>query len=399
MKSASLFHAACLCALIGTSAMGVEVDTGNRIFDLYFFANGEQGQFYDDNYSNYNSAYQDYDATDYSTYSANHWTDDLKKAAAQGVSTWTNAILNNVTENYGRKLRIGFFLDDASGPGSKMGSANAYASYTQVYTNGEHSGYTYNTYTTVEWVLKCNNPTTYGKFGYSATTVVYTTKSSSATSIDVAIYLNPYQTLYDSYWVPVGTQARSAEEIQMLVTHELGHAMGFQSDLYSPAVTETGEASTRLSGDMSMWDSRLTVDGKQVATYTGNIYQNEVTSAYESLDALAKVAWAKKNDVNNRLNLEADGVKIGLFMTEEAALGNAMEHLFNPEDYTIEGGVISDINDVMATGGTNSLTFSENDLLAIEMLGYDVNWAVIPEPATTTMFIFGLGALAFRRRR
>ncbi len=379
--------------------MAVELDSSNRVFDIYYFANGEQGQFYADGYNNYHSAYQDYDASDVSTYTANHWNDDLKKAVAQGVSTWTNAILNSVSEDYGRKLRIGVFLDDSSGSDSKMGGANAYASFAQVYTNGEYSNYTYNSYTAVEWVLKCNNPTTYGKFGYEATQILYTTTATGKTSIDVAIYINPNQIIYDSTGFPTGTQTRDADSIQMLVTHELGHAMGFQSDLYSPGVTADGTATTQLSGDMSMWDTLLTVNGATVAEYTGNKYQNDVTSSYETLAELAEVAWANKDSVDNRLNLEKDGEKVGLYMTEEAALGNAMEHLFNPEDYTIEGDVISDINDVMATGGTNSLVFSENDLLALEMLGYDVNWAVIPEPSTTTVFIFGLGALAFRRRR
>ncbi len=291
------------------------------------------------------------------------------------------------------------FRGQHNGPGSKMAGANAYASFAQVYTNGEYSDYTYNSYTAVEWVLKCNNPTSYGKLGYEATQVLYTTGSSGKTSIDVAIYLNPYQTIYDTTGFPIGTQSRNADSIQMLVTHELGHAMGFQSDLYSPDVTADGDATTRLSGDMSMWDTLLTVNGTQVATYTGDRYLNEVTSSYETLADLAEVAWANKDDIANRLNLEKDGEKIGLYMTEEAALGNAMEHLYNPEDYTIVGDIVSDINDVMSIGGTNSLTFSENDLLAIEMLGYDVNWAVIPEPSTTAVFIFGLGVMTFRRRR
>ncbi len=388
-----------MCAIFGSSALAVELDDSNRIFDIYYFGNGEQGQFYADGYNNYHSAYQDYNASDISTYNANHWNDDLKKAVAEGVSTWTNAILNSVTVDYGRKLRIGVFLDDSSGPDSKMAGANAYASFAQVYTNGEYSNYTYNSYTAVEWVLKCNNPTTYGKIGYEATQILYTTEAANKTSIDVAVYINPYQIIYDGSGFPTGTQARDTESIQMLVTHELGHALGFQSDLYSPGVTADGEATTQLSGDMSMWDTLLTVNGTQVATYTGDRYQNEVSSTFETLAELAEVAWANKDNIDNRLNLEQDGEKIGLYMTEDAALGNSMEHLFNPEDYTIEGDVISDINDVMATGGTNSMTLSYNDLLALEMLGYEVNWAVIPEPSTTAVFIFGLGAMAFRRRR
>ncbi len=116
MKRYSLFRIACGClvSFSGTSALAVEVNTDNRIFDIYYFGNGEQGQFYSDVYYNYHSAYKDYDASDISTYNANHWNDDLKKAVEQGVSTWTNAILNSVTEDYGRKLRIGVFLDDGN---------------------------------------------------------------------------------------------------------------------------------------------------------------------------------------------------------------------------------------------------------------------------------------------
>ncbi|MBR5522569.1 MAG: hypothetical protein IKV82_03785 [Akkermansia sp.] len=73
---------------VGTFVSALEVDTrSNEVFDLYYFANGEVGQFGTYDYITANQTTGQ--VQDSATY---YWNDALKQAMVNAVSTWTNAI-------------------------------------------------------------------------------------------------------------------------------------------------------------------------------------------------------------------------------------------------------------------------------------------------------------------
>ena len=76
------------------------------------------------------------------------------------------------------------------------------------------------------------------------------------------------------------------------------------------------------------------------------------------------------------------------------------------EGDTLEHLAYGDGTNVFGPGGRENGTFSENDLRALEMLGWSVNYAgsaiptaLIPEPTTGVLTLLGLAGLALRRRR
>ena len=93
-------------------------------------------------------------------------------------------------------------------------------------------------------------------------------------------------------------------------------------------------------------------------------------------------------DPERRLSLENEDYKLGLHISAILLEGDTMEHLLS-----------EDVTNVLGPGGTSVSTFSEHDLQALEMLGWEINWATVPEPSTATLSLMALTALAMRRRR
>ena len=108
-----------ICMAAPVSA--VEVDTtGNAVFDLYFFGNGETGMFGTPTGNEARDSAKETSGT-VADSSAYYWNDELKQAMLNAVNTWTTAISTPYdTTNHSRKLRIGFFLDDATTIGGVM---------------------------------------------------------------------------------------------------------------------------------------------------------------------------------------------------------------------------------------------------------------------------------------
>lgn len=362
-------------------------DTANDVFDLYYFSSGEVG-----NLGMYNEAvgYLQEDSPYY-------WTEELQQAMVNAVNTWTSTIANTYDEEkHGRKLRIGFFLDD--GTGALMETTMAgYASYMGVssFYQPEY-GTLANYYSVVEWAWRDNNITSGymplpGAADYHWETELLPTGTSN---IDIAIVLNPVVTSWSGG--EIVQVARSAEEMQNVATHEIGHGMGMDSKLYWQ--TSNG---TAYYGDVTTWDSLLTLNGEHIVTDTFDAYGNKVL-LYDSLEELQAAAWevpagADYNDGNSytgeeiqydparRLSLNGE---IGVHVSALMLGGDTMEHL------SYDDGL-----NVLGPGGRENGSFSENDLRALELVGWSIRRDMIPEPSTSALFALGISAFALRYRR
>ena len=400
--SSMIRHAGAWIICAGATVSALEIDnTGNDVFDLYFFGNGEAGLFGTLTGVTWSDELRQTKGTvrDSSTY---YWNQELKQAMLHAVNTWTTAISTPYdTEKHARKLRIGFFLDDASTPGGVMQTSMAgYAGTQTVTTNFEPEyGTGVNIYSVAEWAWRDNRETAH----YSPDWVMdgayweENILAAEVNSIDIAIVLNPLIT--HSGWDAQGQYyyfqtARSVEELQNVATHEIGHGMGMDSQLY----TQSGNGVTTLSGYVSTWDSLVTLQGENIVT----VQDGEINAQYSTLAELQAAGWecAEGKDPTNsesytgaeiqydpdrRLSLEGEvGVHISAIMLE----GDTLEHIFHDDGLNVLG-----------PGGTANATFSQNDLRALELLGWNIRRDNIPEPASAALALLGLVGLATRRRR
>ena len=398
---------------LGAPLSALEVNnTDNAVFDLYFFGNGETGMFGTATGNQWIDAAKQTSGTvaDSATY---YWTDEMKQAMLNAVNTWTAAIATEYdTNKHARKLRIGFFLDDASTPGGVMTTSMAGYATTQTVTTNFESEYStkVNIYSVAEWAWRDNNETAnYMPDGimegaYWESNIL----PDGENCIDIAIVLNPVVTSsgFDAngqfYY---NKSARPIEELQNVATHELGHGMGVDSRMYTQRYDENGNSVASLSGFISTWDSLITLNDEYVI-FSEN---GEIVATYATLAELQAAGWECAGgkdpllsssytgseiqyDPDRKLSLDGElGIHIAATMLE----GDTLEHL-----------AYGDGTNVFGPGGRENGTFSENDLRALEMLGWSVNYAgsaiptaLIPEPTTGVLTLLGLAGLALRRRR
>lgn len=394
------------------TVMAVEVDSmSNDIFDLYFFGNDETGMFGTPTGNEWMDSPRQTSGhvKDSSVY---YWNAEMKQAMLNAVNTWTNAISTPYdTEKHARKLRIGFFLDDASTVGGLMSISMAgYSSTQTVVTEFEPQyGTKANIYSVAEWAWRENNVTS----GYMPDSIMEGAYweseilTSGANNIDMAIVLNPIVTSYgfdaNGYYYR-NEIARSAQEMQNIATHEIAHGMGMDTYLYTQSYDAFGNSVAKLSGYVSTWDSLVTLDGEHIVT----VEDGEISARYATLKELHEAGWECAEgkdpydagsytgeeiqyDPDRKLSLEGElGVHIAAVMLE----GDTMVHL-SYEDGT----------NVLGPGGTANASFSESDLRALELMGWSINremksgTAVVPEPSTGALILLGLVGAAFRRRR
>ena len=376
-----------VCA--GGQVFALDVDSSsNNVFDLYYFSSGEQG-----NLGMYNQAVGY--VQDSSTY---YWSEERRSAMVNAVNTWTNAITTPYDEEkHGRKLRIGFFLDDGTGElmDTSMAGYESHMGVSSFYQ--PEYGTQANYYSVVEWAWRDNNITSGYTAPPGATAYYWETEllPSGSNNIDIAIILNPVVTSWTD-GVRVQT-ARSAEELQNVATHEIAHGMGMDSKLYWQSSN-----GTVYYGDVTTWDSLLTLNAEAIVTGGFDSYGNKEV-LYESLEALQAAAWEVPEgkdpyasssytgaeiqyDPDRRLSLNGE---IGVHVSALMLAGDTMEHLSSGDGLNVLG-----------PGGRENGVFSETDLRALELLGWSVNRDVmIPEPSTTTLSLLALAALAARRRR
>lgn len=396
-----------LGACLSSSVCAFDVDdTSNAVFDLYYFTNGESGVFgtlKGDGFDQYKLTGGT--VADASTY---YWSTELKQAMVNAVNTWTTAIATPYdTTNNARKLRIGFFLDDGSTGGVMKTSMAGYAATQTVASNSDPKyGSTANLYSVAEWAWRENNETanynpTWASGYYHWETNIL---SSGESNIDIAIVLNPVITSISTG--PNGEiqyvkTARTAEEMQNIATHEIGHGMGMDSQMYTQKYDEqTAQNVAVLSGNVSTWDTLLMLDGEHIVTVDE---KGNVLATYATLEALHAAGWECapgkdpsdsgsytgteiQYDPDRQLSLEG---KVGVHIDAYSMEGDTMEHLS-----------YGDGKNVLGPGGTANSSFSESDLLALELLGWSINRSTtIPEPTTATLSLLALCALAARRRR
>lgn len=157
--------------------------------------------------------------------------------------------------------------------------------------------------------------------------------------------------------------ARSAQEMQNVATHEIAHGMGMDSRLY----WQTSDG-TAYYGDVTTWDSLLTLNGEHIVTDTFDAYGNKVV-LYDSLEALQAAAWEVPEgkdpydnssytgdeiqyDPDRKLSLNGE---LGVHVSAVMLGGDTMEHL------SYDDGL-----NVLGPGGRENGVFSENDLRALE---------------------------------
>ena len=209
---------------------------------------------------------------------------------------------------------------------------------------------------------------------------------SGENCIEIAIVLNPERMVFSGSTVTI--EDISSEDLKRVAMHEIGHAMGVDSRIYGAGGVQTDLVST--------WDSLMFLDENQkVITLSED---GKYAYAYESFDALCAAGWSlyqtwyssgKGGEILLRLKNDA-GESVDLFISARNIEGNSLVHLLG------ELGA-SDHDDVLGPSGLQSAVFSERDLAALRILG----WQVVPEPAAFSLLI-GLGTLGLtvtRRRR
>ncbi len=399
-------HVAVLGGCVGATACALEIDsTSNDVFDLYFFGNGESGMFG----TVTGIPWQDSDrqtsgyVQDSSTY---YWNQELQQAMVNAVNTWTSAIATPYDyEKHSRKLRIGFFLDDGSTVGGVMNKSMAgYATAQTVVTRFEPEyGANANIYTVAEWAWRDNNVTSYYQPSWVMEGSYWESNilSSGENSIDIAIVLNPVITSYgfdaQGYYY-YNQQARSVQELQNVATHEIGHGLGMDSRLYTQRYDTQGNSVASLSGYVSTWDSVLMLDGEHIV----QVVDGQIVARYATLAELQAAGWQCgegldptdpnsytgneiQYDPERKLSLNGEvGVHIAAVMLE----GDTMEHV-----------AYGDGTNVLGPGGTANFEFSDADLRALELVGWQIRSNAVPEPTTATLSLLALTALAARRRR
>lgn len=378
--------------------LAVEIDTtSNEVFDLYFFGNGEVGQTGENLYGikdpitglDYKEITGWMDWTSTGTYpSGSYWTDERKQAMISAVNAWTEIIQNSYDTSENRKLRIGFFLDDASNSASLMdGGMTGYASYASMTTDPTPTDIA-NSYSVAEWIWR-DGKSAHVTLPASSPSGVYWNNNllpSGENCIEIAIVLNPERMVFSGSTVTI--EDISSEDLKRVAMHEIGHAMGVDSRIYGAGGVQTDLVST--------WDSLMFLDENQkVITLSED---GKYAYAYESFDALCAAGWSlyqtwynsgKGGEILLRLKNDA-GESVDLFISARNIEGNSLVHLLG------ELGA-SDHDDVLGPSGLQSAVFSERDLAALRILG----WQVVPEPAAFSLLI-GLGTLGLtvtRRRR
>lgn len=401
----SYYSSLILLGACAGSVLAAEIDsTSNPVFDLYFFGNDEAGMFGRSTGIGWMDSERRTSGhvADSTTY---YWDEQRKQAMLNAVNTWTSAITTPYdTEKHARKLRIGFFLDDASTPGGIMDRSMAGYAGTQLVTTRfepEYGGGKANIYSVAEWAWRDNNitsgydPDWVQQGAYWETEIL----TSEHNSIDIAIVLNPVITssATDAQENTSSIQtARTADELQCIATHEIGHGMGMGSYLYTQGYDASDALVARLSGYVSTWDGLVTLDGENIVTVT----DGTIDAAYATLQELQAAGWVCNGDdptnpdsytgdeiqydPARRLSLNGElGVHISAIMLE----GDTLEHL-----------AYGDGTNVLGPGGTANSTFSEADLRALQMLGWQTV-EYVPEPATATLSLLALTGLTARRRR
>lgn len=357
-----------LTLLAASSAHAFVADTtSNDVFDIYFFGNGEVAQLGENCFGTadlstglYNdeiAAWTDWTGTDPAGKS-NQWTEEQKRAMTEAVSVWTNTIQNTYGEEYSRKMRIGFFLDDGSRSESLMDPGmTGYARYARTTANYKNET-PVNTYSVAEWLWREGGAETVSPPSFSASGSPWNSNllPEQSNCIEIAIVVNP--------------EGLEADELKKVAMHEIAHAMGMDSTMYH---MHDSYPRTNL---VTTWDSLMMTGDDQRVVMLEN---GKIVYAYDTFSALCSEGyslyqnWYKgETDGDKLLRLQDEsGESVLLYVASINVEGNSLVHLLG------ELGE-SEYDDVLGPTGLQGDAFTELDLTALRLLG----WSVIPEPSS-----------------
>lgn len=275
----------------------------------------------------------------YSSGSIANWTQDQINATVRALETWDSIIENTP----GRTLTVGLFWENQGyGPLAGAGSEFVYS----------YSGSIEKTDTIAEIVWR-DGRTYNNDYGF-----------------DIYVICNTNASFYYGS-APMGDSYTGTYDFQSVLFHEIGHAVGFNSQLKSNGYL----ASDSYYGETyyTTFDSLIT-DGEGIKIVDKAVNGQQAVSLGETLSL--------------------EGTTLTVFNPTTYQDGSSFAHI-DP---------VSDPDAVMQSTITNDTSrrmLSEEEFLLMERMGWDmVSYSdVVPEPSTTTLTLFTLVALSLRRKR
>lgn len=290
--------------------------------------------------STFKCYFQDENDTQYSSTSDTTWTTEQINAVSRALTTWDNLIQNTP----GRTLTVGLYWKD-QGYGT-LASASSPGQYSL--TNGLQE-----CSTVAESVWRDGD----AKAGYT-------------TSFDIMIFCNSWQSGFFYYGAdPINAiDYPSQYDFQTVLTHEIGHALGFIS--------------------------YATKDGTFQTYSDGTSYSTTIYSAFDKL-----MTNAEGEQIINQANGGAQVFNLG----ETLTLGDTGLTVYNPSSWQ-EGSSMSHIDayseqdavmQYSIPTATNRRTLTDAEIALMSAMG----WNMIPEPSSTTLSLLGFFSLLWRRKR
>ncbi len=297
------------------------VDNSGDVFTLYFQNNGDN-KYADSTWVKYEASTKD-------------WTAEEIAAVKRALNTWDSVIENTPV----RKLSVGIFWLDFS----TAGIPGALASCNSKIDMGMTSYAAVKDYTVAESVWREGKDTGFPK------------------TFDLYIYCNTLTNFY--FGEDVAGKQTNQYDFQTVITHELGHALGFMS----------------------------------LAKSNGTYTKFMSSTHYTALDEL--MVDADGNRLIDKAMAAEDGK--GFRTGESVYLKGTELSVYNPT-YWQDGSSFAHIqgdptavmqNSINTAFVHRELSDSEVDLLS------KMGWAVVPEPSTLTLSMLCLvGALLKRKR-
>lgn len=273
------------------------------------------------------------------------WTTEQIDAAVRALSTWDNLI----ADTPGRTLTVGLSWYESA----DSTLANASSPFLYYYKNGSQQVSTF-----AEDIWKNGNEN----------------GGDPSSHYDIVIRCNTHYLSQLHFGADIPSSPTYQCDFQSILTHEVGHAVGFLS-----LATETGSFRTK---------SGIDEQGNSYSTMLYTAYDNLMTN--EEGQHLVSLASADP---------EGAAFKLG----DKIALGESGLTAYNPTEWDPGASMAhidsaSDPDALMQYSiapDTYRRTLSEGEMQVMNAMG----WNMVPEPSTVTLSLVALGMLIGRRRR